>query len=156
MLNEILSRKKSIIILMGTGCLILLSLLYIGGLGVKPSNGIDPKQINSRTITAIGIKDPITFKPKILKDKEYIDAFILTLYQLKEVEKTIEEKHLKGDVKKIVLHREPSLINGGGDYTMYLFSDFGIILYMDKQYFVSDKFKEVLNIVENNASEGWW
>jgi hypothetical protein len=155
MINKIHFRKRLIFVVIVAGIL-LLSLFYLENIGTNPSNGIDSNLMNSRFITAIGIKDPVTFKPKILKDKKYINDFILIIYQLKEVEDTIPENQLTGDVQKIVFHRGRSLLKDAGDHTMFVFENLGIAQFADKQYLISNEFTNMLVKMEENSVDGWW
>ncbi|CDX02738.1 hypothetical protein DesLBE_4843 [Desulfitobacterium sp. LBE] len=147
---------KKIILVMGVIIILSLSLFYIENYNIKTSNGIDPTLVNPRFISAIGLKDPATFEPKVLRNEESINKFILSMYQLKEIQNPIPEEQLTGDIKKIVLHREHSLLKASGDHTMFIFIDLGVILFADKQYEVSEEFVSLIEELEQNFTDGWW
>lgn len=117
MIEKLIFRKKLIIAFIGV-CILLLSPFFVKKTHVINPSGIDSNLINSQSITAIGFKDPITFESKALRNKKDINDFISAIYQLREVENKIPENQLKGDIQKIVLHREGSFFKADGDYTI--------------------------------------
>lgn len=88
MIEKLNLRKGLIIVLIGVGIL-LVSPFFVKNSYVSNPSGIDSNLINSRSITAIGLKDPITFESKVLRNKKDINDFISTIYQLREVENKI-------------------------------------------------------------------